>query len=407
MKQLTRAFWILIASTAAVAIFWSAAADKPVTVHTVVVELRDPLSSIHTNGRVEAERPYEFRAPIAGVCFSRAAREGSAVRAGQLILTLDDLALQSDLAAARAEYAAAEVDHSNTERGPAREELNQAEAELARQGAEVEAASKTLATNEWLLGRKAVSSQEVEESRRALARAQAALAAATTRRDDIRRRYGAVDTRRAQSRVEAARKRVQYLEANIARSVVRAPIDGTLYQFDVRDGAYLNPGDMVGIVADLSRLRVRAYVDEPELGRVKRGSEVLVRWDARPQASWKGTVEHIPSQVVIRGTRSVAEVLCAVSNAADLIPNVNVDVEIVTPRGEVAPSLPRSAVFQDGNDQFVWLVRGGQAFKRKVDTGRSSPSVIEVTRGVSVGDQVVLQSQAPITEGVKVRAEEK
>jgi len=401
-----RTLWIVFGSLAAVAIFWSAAADKPVLVRTAQVELRDPHSSVRTNGRVEAERPYEIRAPISGQCRSIAVREGVRLRAGETILALDHLALQPDLAAARAELAAAEVDLRNTELGPAREELNQAESEVARYSLEVESARKTLRTNQWLLERKAVSSQEVDDSRRALERAEQALAAATTRRDDIRRRYTDLDSRRAASRVEAARKRVEYLENSLARSVVRAPVDGTLYQFEVRDGAYLNAGDLIGIVADLGRLRVRAYVDEPDLGRVRPGVEVLVRWDARPQAVWKGTVSHVPSQVVVRGTRSVAEVLCAVTAAAELIPNINVDVEIVAPSGPLAPTLPRAAVVQEGNDSFVWLIQNGAAWKRRVETGRSTASLIEVTRGVNVGDRVVIQSETAITEGAKVRVEQ-
>jgi HlyD family secretion protein len=404
---MTRVLWIVFGSLAAVAIFWSAAADKPVLVRTAQVELRDPHSSVRTNGRVEAERPYEIRAPISGQCRSIAVREGVRLRAGETILALDNLALQPDLAAARAELAAAEVDLRNTERGPAREELNQTESEVARLRLEVESAAKTLRTNQWLLERKAVSSQEVDDSRRALERAEQALTAATARRDDIRRRYTDLDSRRAASRVEAARKRVEYLENSLARSVVRAPVDGTLYQFEVRDGAYLNAGDLIGIVADLGRLRVRAYVDEPDLGRVRPGVEVLVRWDARPQAVWKGTVSHIPSQVVVRGTRSVAEVLCAVTDAAELIPNINVDLEIVAPSGPLAPSLPRAAVVQEGNDTFVWFIQNGAASRRRVETGRSTASVIEVTKGVNVGDRVVVQSETAITEGAKVRVEQK
>src|SRR5213594_2159674 len=101
-----RTLWIVFGSLAAVAIFWSAAADKPVLVRTAQVELRDPHSSVRTNGRVEAERPYEIRAPISGQCRSIAVREGVRLRAGETILALDHLALQPDLAAARAELAA-------------------------------------------------------------------------------------------------------------------------------------------------------------------------------------------------------------------------------------------------------------------------------------------------------------
>src|SRR5262245_57965350 len=147
MKNVKRAFWILLASGVAAAVFWAATADRTVEVFVAEVRLLDPHSSISTNGRVEAEQVYEVRAPAAGLVRSIQAREGAPVTAGQTLLTLDDMALRSELAAARSELVAAEVDLKNVRRGPPPEELNQAEAEVRRAELEVEAARKTLATN--------------------------------------------------------------------------------------------------------------------------------------------------------------------------------------------------------------------------------------------------------------------
>jgi hypothetical protein len=116
-------------------------------------------------------------------------------------------------------------------------------------------------------------------------------------------------------------------------------------------------------------------------------------------------VSQIPSQVVARGNRSVAEVLCSISSPQqNLIPNVNVDVEIATSNGTRAPALPRSAIVTDGKDHFVWIIQNGRAAKRTVETGRSSASVIQVNSGVKEGDQVIIPGELSLTEGMKVRA---
>jgi RND family efflux transporter MFP subunit len=177
-----------------------------------------------------------------------------------------------------------------------------------------------------------------------------------------------------------------------------------LFQFEIQDGAYLNAGDLVGMVGSLERMRVRAFVDEPELGRVRMGAEVRIRWDARPADLWNGKVARIPSQVVARGSRSVAEVLCEVeATPQKLIPNINLDVEILTGQGEKAQVLPRSCVIPEGKGYFVWVVRNGAASKQVVQTGRSSSSVIEVTGGLTADDKVILPGESPILEGMKVR----
>ncbi len=385
-KPVLLGFLILIASVVSLGVFWS---------------------HINTNGKVEAEKVFELHPPLSGRCTRIYVREGAQLKSGDPVLALDDSALRSELASARAELATAETELRNVERGPTAEELNQAEAEIARYRMEADAARKTLEANERLLQKGAVSRFEVEESRRGLARAEQSLQSAITRRDDIRRRYDTVDRQRAVARVEAAKSRISFLESSIERSILRAPASGTLYQFDVRDGAYLEAGALVGLLADLTRLRVRAFVDEPEMGRVALGNTVIVHWDARPQESWKGVVAHIPAQVVARGTRSVAEVLCSISSPQQtLIPNINVDAEIETVQGPKVPTLPRECVFPEGKDYFVWVFQNGQARKRKVVTGRATSTFMEVTGGLSVGDRVIIPGDFSLTEGMRVRVAE-
>ncbi len=406
-KPVLLGFLILIASVVSLGVFWSIDSGKAQVVTVTEVKLSDVHTHINTNGKVEAEKVFELHPPLSGRCTRIYVREGAQLKSGDPVLALDDSALRSELASARAELATAETELRNVERGPTAEELNQAEAEIARYRMEADAARKTLEANERLLQKGAVSKFEVEESRRGLARAEQSLQSAITRRDDIRRRYDTVDRQRAVARVEAAKSRIAFLESSIERSVLRAPASGTLYQFDVRDGAYLEAGALVGLLADLTRLRVRAFVDEPEMGRVALGNTVIVHWDARPQESWKGVVAHIPAQVVARGTRSVAEVLCSISSPQQtLIPNINVDVEIETAQGPKVPTLPRECVFPEGKDYFVWVFQNGQARKRKVVTGRATSTFMEVTGGLSVGDRVIIPGDFSLTEGMRVRVAE-
>ncbi len=98
-------------------------------------------------------------------------------------------------------------------------------------------------------------------------------------------------------------------------------------------GDYVKVGDILAEMADLRQVRVRAFVDEPDLGWLAPDEDVKVSWDAMPNRTWTGKVEQVPKQVVARGTRSVGEVLCSVQNdKVELLPNVNVEVHITSPR---------------------------------------------------------------------------
>jgi HlyD family secretion protein len=395
---------LVVIAGVALLLFWAATYNKAELVQTAEVQLSSLHSSISTNGKIEADRVFELHAPFAGVCRDIRVHAGDHLKAGDSILMIDDPAQRSDLASARAELEAAKSDLQAIRRGPAKEELNQAEAEISRLQQELDGARKILETNEWLLKRDAISRYDVEQNRRGVDRLTESLEVATTHRNDIKARYTDADRKRANSRVEAAKSKIELLEGNIARSVVRAPANGTLYHFEMKEGAYVSAGEALGLFADLSRLRARAFVDEPELGQITNGAEATIRWDAHSDETWKGKVLFLPSEVVTRGTRSVAEVLCSIeSPRGSLIPNVNVDIEIVTAEGRRVPTLPRAAVFLEGKEHYVWIIHNEQAARRSVDVGRGTSSLVEVTGGIAIGDHVIVPGDTPIVEGMKVR----
>src|SRR5258706_5969653 len=107
--------------------------------------------------------------------------------------------------------------------------------------------------------------------------------------------------------------------------MVRAPIEGTVYQFDLKPGAYLNPGDLVATIGLLNRVRVNVYVDEPDLGSVAKGHAAM------RGRQWKREVDKTATQIVALGTRQVGEVVCVIQNPdRDLPPGTNVNVEIIS-----------------------------------------------------------------------------
>src|SRR4029077_2017569 len=79
----------------------------------------------------------------------------------------------------------------------------------------------------------------------------------------------------AEARLRDAEAAVALAEERIRKSVIRAPISGPVYQFDLKPGAYLDAGDLVASIGQLDRVRVKVFVDEPDLGRVARGKPVV------------------------------------------------------------------------------------------------------------------------------------
>ncbi len=173
----------------------------------------------------------------------------------------------------------------------------------------------------------------------------------------------------------------------------------------IRQGDFVKEGDLLAEIADLHHVRIRAFIDEPELGQIEVHQPVEIFWDAHPDRTWTGRTEVVPKQVVTRGTRSVGELLCSVSNdQLDLLPNTTVDVHIhISERPDVLV-VPRGAVYIEGNTRFVFRVENDRLHRRYIKVGIANPTMIEVLSGLNEGDVVALPGEVSLKENLRIRA---
>jgi HlyD family secretion protein len=189
--------------------------------------------------------------------------------------------------------------------------------------------------------------------------------------------------------------------------VIKAPAGGVIYGLAVRAGAYVNVGELIANVGRMDRLRVRVYVDEPELGRVAEGEPVTITWQALPGRKWQGTVARKPTSIQALGSRQVGEVLCTIENpGGDLIPGTNVDAEIRTAVVESALVIPRETIRHDASGDYVFVVKDGAVERRAVKQGIASVTQVQVAEGLAEGDVVVVPSETPVKPGDRVTAVE-
>ena len=213
------------------------------------------------------------------------------------------------------------------------------------------------------------------------------------------------DRAAAQARFDDAQSTAKLAETQIAQSIVRAPIDGTVYQFDLKPGAYLNAGDTVASIGRLDRVRVNVYVDEPRPGPRREGhagADHLGR-PARPALGRE--VDRMPTQSPALGTRQVGEVVCVIRNPdRDLLPGTNVNVEIRAQTVDNAVAIPKEAVHSEHGQTGVYILKGDQIEWKKITLGVSNTTRTQVTEGVQPGDAVALFSEKPLRDGMPVKA---
>jgi len=366
---------------------------------------RGPIASlITTNGKIEPADNFEAHAPAASTVKRLLVKEGDRVRAGQLLLQLDDAEARARAAKALAQLKAAEANLQAVEIGGTREEVLTSKPELVKAQTERDAARRNLDAMRRLQERGAASPAEVEAAQARLQTAQAQLSA--LQQKGGAGRYSPAEVARVQAQAEQAKAEYAAAEDLLHSSNVTAPRDGVVYSLPVRQGGFVNAGDLLTQVADLTTVQVRAFIDEPDIGRLATGQPVSVTWEGQPGRNWIGRVTRVPTTVIARGTRTVGEVACAVSNQdLKLLPNINVNVAITTAKRDDALLIPREAVHQHDSRRFVYEVVNGGLKQRYVETGVSDLTRIEITSGIKDGAEIALSSVRGITlkEGMDVK----
>jgi len=131
-----------------------------------------------------------------------------------------------------------------------------------------------------------------------------------------------------------------------------------------------------------------------------------VTWDGLPGRAWDGKVTQVPTTVVTLGTRNVGQFTCMVDNPEEkLLPNVNVNISIVTARHENALTVPREAIHQDDGKRFVYEIKDGELKRREVQTSLSNLTKMEITQGLGDNALVALSAdnQQALKPGMSVR----
>ena len=243
------------------------------------VEHQSLPNTVSTNGKVEPITHYQFYSPLATTVKGVYAQEGDLVHSGKLILTLDDVAARAQVASAESavKTAQAALDAATHNGTQAEQQASAAEMEqdrLARDQAQhdLDALTKLAATG-------AAAPGEVAAARERLETAQASLNAAE---QSAQHRYSPAEIARAQAALndaEAALEAARHVEAQTA---LYAPVTGTIYTMDAAPSQFAETGKLLVEMADLHNERVRAYFDEPDLGRLATGQAVSIRWDAKP-----------------------------------------------------------------------------------------------------------------------------
>jgi len=384
------------------ALLYSYFHQTPVKVRTAAVQ-RGPIRSlVSTNGKIEPVQNFEAHAPVSTTVKRLLVKEGDHVRKDQLLLQLDDDDIRTQSARARAQVKTAQANLSILKAEGTQEEVLTLKAQLIKARDASDAAQRNLTALRRLQKDGAASLGEVRQGEDALRSAQADLTLLEQKQKD---RYSGPEAARIEAQAAEAQAAYDAAEDALRKSSVRAPFDGVVYSLPVKQGAFVPAGELLLQEADLSRVLVRAFVDEPDIGRLQRGQAVEITWDAVSGRTWTGSVSTVPSTVKLRVSRNVGETTCVVDNQdLRLLPNVNVGVTIVVAEHNNVLTLQRDALRIDEAKPYVFRIVGNRLQRQTIEFSLQNLTRVEITSGLSEGDSVALPAEdKPLFDGAAVK----
>ncbi len=377
----------------------------PVRVSPVTHE--NLVSTVSTNGKVEPISEFQAHAPAAGVVEEIYVQVGQKVKSGDLLLRLDAGDAAARLAASKTVLRAVESASEAVNRGGTQDERIVTASELTRAQQAQQQASIALATLKQLQTKGAASVSEVTSAQDRLDSANAALNTAKLRSSP--ERFDSFDRSHSAAQLADAKLALTAAQSAYDKAVVRAPFAGTVYSIAVNPYDFVPGGEDLLDLADLNKIRITAYFDEPEIGKLSIGQPVKIVWEAKPERIWHGHVDVAPTTIIAYNTRNVGEAMITVDDAqGDLLPNTNVTVTVTTRQRFNVLSVPREALHTEGLTSFVYRVINHHLQRTVVQVGTQNLTRVEITSGLSEKDIVALNatSNRDLSNGLEIKSVE-
>jgi HlyD family secretion protein len=367
-------------------------------VQTEAVQRRDVLQTLVASGRVETPHRVNIGAQITGTVARVPVTEGQTVKAGDVLVEL----VGTELLSARRQAQQAVVQAQNRLRqmnelqGPVvQQTLRQAQASL-------DTAQANWQRNEALFDQGFIGQAALDESRKALALADAQVRAA--QQQVISTRAGGAEHSLALGAVLEAQANAETVNAKARYAVIQAPASGQLIGRNVEVGDVVQAGKVLMTLSPEGAMQLVVQIDEKNLRLMALGQQALASADAYPQQPFKAQVVYINPGINAQ-TGAVEIKLDVLEPQKNLKQDMTVSVDLVVARQPQVLALQVGRVNEiSGTSPWVWLVQAGIAVRRPVRLGLRGGAWVEVLEGLREGDAVIT-SPIALREGQRVRVQ--
>ena len=330
-------------------------------------------------------------------------QRGSHVRAGQLLVALEDRDLAATALDTNGAYTAAEATYQQTTQAQVPEQTQKAELDLAQAEANLNLNLTIVKGRKQLFDQGAIPGRDLDTARAALVQAQAAYDTATKHLQSVQLVSRAATDKNAKGQLTSAKGKLQNAEATVSYASLRSPIDGVVTDRPLFAGETAQAGTPIVTVMDTSSLLAKIHLSQVVTQRMKLGdlAEITV---AGMDENLPGVVSLI-SPALDPGSTTV-EVWVKLKNPdGKLKAGTPVHLAIIGRSIPDALQIPTEALVpgKDGNLSVMIVGSDGAAHLKPVRIGIRLPDTVQITSGINLSDTVITSGAYGIDDGTKVK----
>ncbi len=376
--------------------------EVPVTAVTVQPQTMRPTLDLIGTVMAVPERTALLTCQISGQITTVNVVEGQTVTAGEPIALVDSRLIEADLGKAQAALAEALANLSMLETGPLPEEIEAARQDMRTASASAAGRRAKLKALEELRDNNEISEVQYSVARSATNEADAMVGAASQRLKMLEQGTRAESIAEAQAKVAAAESDVAARMLNVALCSITAPIDGTITQLPIRQGAYVETPAVLGTIMDLSSVFARVSVPSENLAALREGAVSTVSSEAAGVKDISGTLARIAKEANV-GSGNIDAFVEIPNDDGMLRPGLNCRVRISLPEISDALAVPVSALADRNGIAVVTVARDGKAYETPVEIGVRTNELVQITVGISANDVVVTEGGYGLPDGCPLR----
>ena len=374
--------------------------DIPVQVSPVTRQ--DLTYSLVANGDISPLMQIDLSPKVSGYLEKIFVEMGDSVRQGQVIAQIDRAEFVQKVREVEAKVAQAKASADEIEAGTRSEDVRQAEEAVKQAQSRYDNAKAQRERMEALFKKQIISKKDFDNADTECAVCDAQLSSSQERLKQLKE--GA-----RQEVKEGSRARLKEMEAILAQEQIRlqntqivAPFAGEIIRRYVDGGSLVSSSTPVVTLIHLETLKVVANVLEKDVGLVKPGMKAKILTEAYPEKPFEGTVVRINKALDLATRTLQAEI--NIPNPGHLLkPGMFAKVEMILKEKPDALTVPKDAVLREEGKEFVFVVEGNQALRKRVVTGIERESLIEIIEGMKEEDKVVIRGQESLRDRSTIR----